>query len=203
MVRSIVVQHEPFNQGLLSTYSQSLLPGQLWPRAEVSEGFQLWMFSNYKQFLVKLSYLTNSWSGPGSNVNEGVLLIFQALRLIIRYFSVLNRTFLVVVGGGTFTSAGIQSVYFPALADGDTQGTLSELNIDRFQECFYRLIGLVGRVFANGPGDLGSIPGRVIPKILKMVLDTSLLNTQQYKVHIRGKVEQFKERSIALPYTSV
>ena len=23
----------------------------------------------------------------------------------------------------------------------------------------YRLIGLVGRVFANGPGDLGSIPG--------------------------------------------
>ena len=34
-----------------------------------------------------------------------------------------------------------------------------------------RLIGLVGRVFANGPGDLGSIPGRVIPKTLKMVLD--------------------------------
>ena len=23
---------------------------------------------------------------------------------------------------------------------------------------------LVGRVFTNGPGDLGSIPGRVIPK---------------------------------------
>ena len=31
------------------------------------------------------------------------------------------------------------------------------------------------RVFANGPGDLGSIPGRVIPKTLKMVLDTTLL----------------------------
>ena len=27
-----------------------------------------------------------------------------------------------------------------------------------------RLIGLVGRVFVNGPGDLGSITGRVIPK---------------------------------------
>ena len=39
--------------------------------------------------------------------------------------------------------------------------------------------GLVGRVFANGPGDQGSIPVRVIPKTLKMVLDTSLLNTQQ------------------------
>ena len=47
----------------------------------------------------------------------------------------------------------------------------------------YRLIGLVGRVFTNGLGDLGSIPGRVTPKTLKkkkMELDTSLLNTQQY-----------------------
>ena len=65
------------------------------------------------------------------------------------------------------------------------------------------LIGLVGRVFANGLGDWGSIPGRVIPKTLKMVLDTSLLNTQQYKVHIKGKVEQSRKRSSALPYTSV
>ena len=37
--------------------------------------------------------------------------------------------------------------------------------------------GLVVRVFANGLGNQGSIPGRVIPKTLKMVLDTSLLNT--------------------------
>ena len=51
------------------------------------------------------------------------------------------------------------------------------------------LIGLVGRVFANGLGDLGSIPGHVLPKTLKMVLDTSLLNTQWYKVHIKGKME--------------
>ena len=67
----------------------------------------------------------------------------------------------------------------------------------------YWLIGLVGRVFANGLGDLGSIPGRVIPKTLKMVLDTSLLNTQHYKVRIKGKVEQSRGRSSALPYTSV
>ena len=32
-----------------------------------------------------------------------------------------------------------------------------------------------------------------------MVLDASLLNTQQYKVRIKGKVEQSKERSSALP----
>ena len=58
-------------------------------------------------------------------------------------------------------------------------------------------------VFANGPGDMGLIPGRVIPKTLKMVLDTSLLNTRQYKVGIKGKVEQSRERRSALPYTSV
>ena len=65
----------------------------------------------------------------------------------------------------------------------------------------YLLIGQLGRVFANGPGDLGSIPGRTIPKTLKIVLNTSLLNTQQYKVRIKGKVEQSKERSSALPDT--
>ena len=54
---------------------------------------------------------------------------------------------------------------------------------------------LVGRVSANGPGDLSLIPGHVIPKTLKMVLDTSLINTQQYKVRIKGKVEQSWERS--------
>ena len=64
-------------------------------------------------------------------------------------------------------------------------------------------IGLVSRVFANGPGDRGSIPGRVTLKTLKMVLDTSLLNTQQYKVCIKGNVDLSRERSSALPYTSV
>ena len=44
-----------------------------------------------------------------------------------------------------------------------------------FCACVYS----VSRVFANDPEDLGSTPGRVIPKTLKMVLDTALLNTQQ------------------------
>ena len=61
----------------------------------------------------------------------------------------------------------------------------------------------MGRVFSNGPEDLGSIPGRIIPKTLKMLLDTALLNTQQYKVCIKGKVEQSRKRSSALPYTLV
>ena len=36
-----------------------------------------------------------------------------------------------------------------------------------------------------------------------MVLDASLLNTQQYKVRIKGKVESSREMGSAFPYTSV
>ena len=50
-------------------------------------------------------------------------------------------------------------------------------------------------MFANGPGDWGSIPGRIIPKTQKKkkkkkkkkkVLDATLLNTQHYKGTDRG-----------------
>ena len=58
-------------------------------------------------------------------------------------------------------------------------------------------------MFVNGPEDVCSIPGHVILKTLKMVFDTSLLKTQQYKVRIKGKVDQSKERSSTLPYTSL
>ena len=68
---------------------------------------------------------------------------------------------------------------------------------------FHVRIDQAVRVFAKGLGDRGSIPGRVIPKTQKMVLDTSLLNTQYYKVWIKGKVEQSRERSRALLFTSV
>ena len=61
----------------------------------------------------------------------------------------------------------------------------------------------MSRVFTDGPGDLSSIPGRVIPKTQKMVLDAAFLSTQNYKVRIKGKVEQSREWSSALPYISV
>ena len=64
-------------------------------------------------------------------------------------------------------------------------------------------IGMMVSVFVNGPGDLSSIPGQVISKTQKMVFYAALLNTQQYKVGIKGKVEQSRERSSTLPYTSV
>ena len=58
-------------------------------------------------------------------------------------------------------------------------------------------------MFANGLDDLGSVSGRVTPKTQKIVLDATLLNTQYYKVRIKGKVEQSKEKSSALPDTLV
>ena len=51
------------------------------------------------------------------------------------------------------------------------------------------------RVFANGPGHLGSIPGWVIPKTQKMVLDASL--------HYKVKVEQSREKSSAPQHLGV
>ena len=45
------------------------------------------------------------------------------------------------------------------------------------------------KVFANGSEDWGSVPGQVIPKTQKMVLDASLLNTQHYKIWLKDKVE--------------
>ena len=62
---------------------------------------------------------------------------------------------------------------------------------------------MMRRVFANGVGDWGSVPDRVIPKTQKMVLDSALLNTQHIKVRIKGKVEKSREESIALPYASL
>ena len=58
-------------------------------------------------------------------------------------------------------------------------------------------------VCTNGLGDQGSIPGQIIPKTQKIVLDTTLHNTQYYKVWIKGKMEQSSGWSSALPYNLV
>ena len=51
-------------------------------------------------------------------------------------------------------------------------------------------IGLMSKVFANCLGDWCSIPDS---KTQKMVLDATLLNTQHYKVRIKGKAIQGME----------
>ena len=40
-------------------------------------------------------------------------------------------------------------------------------------------------------------------KLKNMVLDAAFQNTQHYKVQIKGKMVQSRERSSALPYASV
>ena len=75
--------------------------------------------------------------------------------------------------------------------------TYSDVHHENFSKTLW------GGEFANGLGDQDSIPGRVIPKTQRMLLDTSLLNTQHYKVCIKSKVGQSRERSSILPYTSV
>ena len=50
------------------------------------------------------------------------------------------------------------------------------------------------RLLTKGPGELSSIPGRVITKTQKMILDASLLNTQQYKVQITRVSREIEEK---------
>ena len=57
------------------------------------------------------------------------------------------------------------------------------------------------RVFANGPGERGSIPDRVTQETKKKNGTWCCLNTRHYKVRIKGKVEQSKGKSGALSYT--
>ena len=54
-------------------------------------------------------------------------------------------------------------------------------------------------VLANGPRDRVSMPGKVIPKTQKMVLDAALFNIQYHKVSFKGKVKQSRKWSSALP----
>ena len=112
------------------------------------------------------------------------------------FFRTITRILLFLIGHYAIKIKNIRFIYY------QTQQHWKSAIKNRIVEIYIR-IRLVGRVFANGPEDLGSIPGRVIPKTLKIALDTSLLNTQHYKVRIKGKVEQSKERSSTLPYTSV
>ena len=61
----------------------------------------------------------------------------------------------------------------------------------------------MGEISANDHGDWVSIPGHVIPKAQRMVLDTFLPNIQLYKVRIKGKVGESREKNSVLLYTLV
>ena len=69
----------------------------------------------------------------------------------------------------------------------------TSLILDPYPLCQWTsTLGIMERMSANGLGDWGSIPVCVTPKKKKKkkkkkVLDASLLNTQHYKVWIKGK----------------
>ena len=65
------------------------------------------------------------------------------------------------------------------------------------------ILNIYTRVMNEWSGRPGFNPRSRHTRDLKMILDTSLLNTQQYKVRIQSKVEESWERSSALPNTSV
>ena len=54
-------------------------------------------------------------------------------------------------------------------------------------------IGIMSRVFANGSGNRGLIPGRVIQKTPKMVVGAALLSTQHYKGRVKSRAIQVIE----------
>ena len=122
----------------------------------------------------------------------------QDWSLTVRSFCVISRTF--IVGVLLLCRDEISIFYRTSWL---SLNHINKLDLWCKYNAKIQLIGLVGRMFTNGLGYLGSNPGCVIPKTLKMVLDTSLLNPQQYKVHIKGKVEQSREWCSALPYTLV
>ena len=89
------------------------------------------------------------------------------------------------------------NVLFPGLIQVMWTLTLYQVSLIFF------LTGSLDRVFANGLGDQVQSHVESYQRLKKMVLDISLLNTQHCKVWIKDKVEQSKERSSTLSYTSV
>ena len=149
--------------------------------------------SRVNDWIVLFEILTGTTAsrqrGPRSNGNEGTLHILKNFRT----GDPPSNGLLLYSGKPFLSGRGLtphQKVYYTAPAD-------------RVAFWLYQAIGLMSRVFANGPGDCSSIPGRVIRKTKKMVFVAALLNTQHYKVRIKDKVEQFRKWSNALPYSSV
>ena len=68
---------------------------------------------------------------------------------------------------------------------------------------FLQIPFFVRRFFQIFTGRSGFNPRSSHTKDSKMVLDAPLLNTHHYKVRIKGKVEQSRQRSRALLYTLV
>ena len=61
--------------------------------------------------------------------------------------------------------------------------TLQRIQVSQWVDVIFQAIDQISSAFVNGPGEWGLIPGRVIPKTQKIVLDASLLYTQHYPIY--------------------
>ena len=70
-----------------------------------------------------------------------------------------------------------------------SQAFLSGWSLDLFEQkiCVCVSIGIMGRVFTNGPGEWDSIPDWIIPKPQKMVLDISLITSHFWSIPYNAK----------------
>ena len=68
-----------------------------------------------------------------------------------------------------------------------SQSSLTCTPLNSFNYCYLPDIGVMVRVFANGPGDLDSIPDRVIPKPQKWYLLLSCLTLSIIRYRPRVK----------------
>ena len=78
-------------------------------------------------------------------------------------------------------------------------GTWCFVFISIIHICLFLFYLFVLSVFVNGPADQGLIPGWAIPKTQNLVLDASLLNTQYYKVRIKGKWSNQEKEVVPSP----
>ena len=66
-----------------------------------------------------------------------------------------------------------------------------------------RAIGLMSRVCASGPGDQGSISGRVIPKTQKMVLYAVLLSHHHHHIVLAARISLTLSRHSSLSFIAL
>ena len=138
---------------------------------------------------------TPGQSGPGSDGNEGVLRTSQSSSItraspsdcLVSYGGHL------LVGGGSYLSAEVQLVYSTAPSRlGNCQCVCVRPHTHTHTHTHIYIY--IYHHDYDYDYDCEYTTQR---------LDTSLLDTQQYKVRIKGKVEQSRERSSALPNISV
>ena len=128
-----------------------------------------------RYYLENLVNITMEW--------VGMLLDFRALKSVNNKDKIQQRIICTIFNGSTGTM--MVTFHSPTSAIAESS-----------------IIGLMSWVFTTGPRNRGSIQGRVILKSQKWYLMPPCL-AQHYKVSSKGKVEQSRECSSTLSYTSV